>query len=186
MEICENAALLVVDVQQGFDDRSWGPRDNPMADANIKQLIAHWRDSRRPIVVVRHDSRLEHSPLHPDRPGNALKPYVAAAPAALVVAKAVNSAFYGEPDLDLWLTTSGIDQVVIVGIQTNMCCETTARMAGNLGYDVVFVTDAMHTFDLEGPDGVVTAAELGRMTAVNLQGGGFAGLATTAELVAAD
>jgi len=177
------SALIVIDVQQGFDDPFWGPRDNPAADANIARLIAAWTESGRPIVVVHHDSRGEQSPLHPDDPGNALKPYVAAAPAALSISKTVNSAFYGEPDLDAWLRSAGISHVVIAGIQTNMCCETTARMAGNLGYDVLFVADAMHTFDLEAPDGtVVTAAELSRITAINLAGGEFARIATTDQL----
>jgi nicotinamidase-related amidase len=179
----DSAALIVIDVQQGFDDAAWGPRDNPAADTNIARLLDRWTETRRPIVVVHHDSGGEQSPLHPAHPGNALKPYVASAPAALSVSKTVNSAFYGEPDLHEWLSAAGISQVVIAGIQTNMCCETTARMAGNLGYDVVFVPDAMHTFDLEAPDGVtVPAAELSRITAINLSGGGFARLATTDQL----
>jgi len=183
VSIADGAALIVIDVQQGFDDPFWGPRDNPAADANIERLIAAWTEAGRPIVVVHHDSRGELSPLHPDNPGNALKSYVAAAPAALSISKTVNSAFYGEPDLDAWLRASGIDQVVIAGIQTNMCCETTARMAGNLGYDVLFVPDAMHTFDLEAPDGgTVAAAELSRITAINLAGGEFARIATTDQL----
>jgi nicotinamidase-related amidase len=52
-----------------------------------------------------------------------------------------------------------------------MCCETTARMGGNLGYDVAFVLDATCTFDLPAPDGTVFAAEdVSRMTAANLHG----------------
>ena len=96
----------------------------------------------------------------------------------------MNSAFYGEPDLHKWLQASKIKQVVIIGIQTNMCCETTARMAGNLGYNVIFVPDAMHTFDLEGPNGeVLTADELSRATVINLHGGGFAKIASTSDLL---
>ena len=61
--------------------------------------------------------------------------------------------------------------MVICGVQTNFCCETTARMAGNLGYDTYFVLDATHTFDLTGIDGVVIPAEeLARTTAANLHG----------------
>lgn len=100
--------------------------------------------------------------------------------------KTVNSAFYGEPDLDAWLRGAGIEQVVIVGIQTNMCNETTARMGGNLGYDVVFPLDAMHTFDLAGPFGwAATAEEPTRATAVSLHGGRFARVVTTAEVLSA-
>jgi nicotinamidase-related amidase len=135
---------------------------------------------------VRHDSRSQGSPLAPGSPGNALKDVVADAPHDLFVTKHVNSAFYGQPDLHAWLQDRGIRQLVICGIQTNMCVETTTRMAGNLGYDVTLPIDATHTFDLEGPDGVrLSAAELARATAVNLQGGGFARVVTTAEVVGA-
>ena len=51
--------------------------------------------------------------------------------------KSVNSAFYGTPDLQARLRAAGIDQIVVCGIQTNMCVETTARMGGNLGFDVL-------------------------------------------------
>ena len=66
------------------------------------------------------------------------------------------------------------------GIQTNFCCETTARIGSDLGYDVWFVLDATHTFDIAAPDGeVVPAAEVARMTGINLQDE-FAEVVTTA------
>ena len=68
-----------------------------------------------------------------------------------------------------------------------VCVETTARMAGNLGYGVTVVLDATRTFDLAGPDGsVLTADELTRATAVNLHGGGFARVVTTAQVLVMD
>ena len=182
----DTAALIVIDVQQGFDDPYWGERDNPDAEANIGRLVQAWSDASRPIVLVRHDSRSQGSPLAPGSPGNALKDVVADAPHDLFVTKHVNSAFYGQPDLHAWLQDRGIRQLVICGIQTNMCVETTTRMAGNLGYDVTLPIDATHTFDLEGPGGVrLSAAELARATAVNLQGGGFANVVTSDEVVGA-
>lgn len=182
----DTAALIVIDVQQGFDDPSWGERDNPDAEANVGRLVQAWSDASLPIVLVRHDSRSSGSPLATGSPGNALKDVVADAPHDLFVTKHVNSAFYGEPDLHAWLQDRGIRQLVICGIQTNQCVETTARMGGNLGYDVTLPIDATHTFDLEGPGGVrLTAAELARATAVNLQGGGFAQVVTTDEVVGA-
>jgi nicotinamidase-related amidase len=180
----DNAALIVIDVQRGFDDSSWGARDNPDAEANIGRLVAAWTDASRPIVLVRHDSRFPGSPLAAGSPGNALKDVVADVPHDLFVTKQVNSAFYGEPDLHAWLQARGIRQLVISGIQTNMCVETTARMGGNLGYDVTLPLDATHTFDLEGPGGIrLSATELARATAVNLQGGGFARVVMTDEIV---
>lgn len=180
-------ALLVIDMQQGFDDLEfWGPTANPECEANVAALIEAFQGE--PIVVVRHDSRSPGSPLHPSNPGNALVPAVAAVEPALLVTKNVNSAFYGDPDLHGWLTERGIRELVICGIQTNMCVETTARMAGNLGYDVTVVLDATRTFDLTGDIAGVgavtrTAAELMASTALVLQEGGFARIATTEDLL---
>ena len=69
------------------------------------------------------------------------------------------------------------------GITTDHCVETTARMGGDLGYDVLVVLDATHTFDRTGPDGtVVTADELARATATSLHDE-FATVVSTADLV---
>ncbi|MFD8014846.1 cysteine hydrolase family protein [Streptomyces sp. NPDC058955] len=189
MEIEKNAALIVIDVQKGFEYEFWGRRNNPEAEKNMTALIDRWQETGRPVVFVRHDSPREGSPLEPGTAGNAFKDFVeerrgkGAGPEVLVT-KTVNSAFYGEPDLDAWLKGAGIEQFVIVGIQTNMCNETTARMGGNLGYDVVFPLDAMHTFDLAGPFGwTQTAEELTRATAVSLHGGKFARVVTTEDVL---
>ena len=146
-------ALLVVDVQQAFeDDDYWGRRNNPACEANIAALVAEWRAQGRPVVFVRHDSDEDGSPLRPGEPGNALRPELTGEP-DLLVTKQVNSSFYGEPDLDAWLRGRDIGAFALCGITTNHCVETTARMGGNLGYDVLFVLDACHTFDRQGPDG---------------------------------
>lgn len=182
------AALLVIDMQRGFDDLDfWGPTANPACEANVAALIDGWV-GRGPVVIVRHDSLSPASPLHPDAAGNALVDAVAAAPADLFITKNVNSAFYGDPDLHAWLRQRGIEELVICGIQTNMCVETTARMAGNLGYDTTVVLDATRTFDLSAEIAGVgrvtrTAAELMAATALVLQQGGFARIATTAEVL---
>ncbi|MFC9330864.1 cysteine hydrolase family protein [Kitasatospora sp. NPDC057015] len=192
MEITQNSALVVVDVQKGFDESEfWGPRNNPAADENIASLITAWQDTDRPVVFVRHDSTTPGSPLRTGYEGNDFKEYVEerrgkGGGPELLVTKSVNSAFYGTPDLDGWLKAAGITQVVLAGIQTNMCVETTARMGGNLGYDVLVALDATHTFDLTGPNNWhLTADELARASAVSLHGGGFARVVTTGELLAA-
>ncbi len=63
----ERAALLVVDVQKGFDDPFWGPRNNPQAEGNIARIIAAWRSAQRPVFHIVHDSTSPTSPLHPAR-----------------------------------------------------------------------------------------------------------------------
>jgi nicotinamidase-related amidase len=185
VKIAKNAALIVIDVQQGFNfSRFWGVRNNPDAEANMAKLIDAWTASKRPVVLVKHTSKHPLSPLSALNPGHRLKPEVSHIVPDLEIDKSVNSAFLGKPDLHAWLQERKIKQIVLCGIQTNMCVETTARVGGNLGYDVVVPLDATHTFDLTGPDGeTMTADELVRATAVNLIGGRFASVVTTAELV---
>lgn len=177
-------ALVVIDVQQGFDDAGyWGPRDNPSCEANVLALLDRWRDQDRPVVLVRHDSSDPRSPLHPSSPGNAFKPGVAG-PHDLLVIKTVNSSFHGTPDLDAWLRASQVEAIVVCGITTNHCCETTARVGGNLGHRVFFALDATHTFDRADPAGeVVPAHVLARVSGANLHGE-FATVVCTADLLA--
>ena len=176
-------ALIVIDVQQGFDDQSWwGPRNNPECEENILALLKHWREKGWPVVLVKHTSKTPGSPLGPGQPGNEFKPGVDG-PHDLLVSKQVNSAFYGTPDLHEWLQAENINAVTICGIVTNFCCETTARMAGNLGYDVSFVLDATHSFDRADVDGqIIPAAEMYRTTAANLNRE-FATIVATHDLV---
>jgi nicotinamidase-related amidase len=163
-------ALVVIDVQKGFStfDVS-GERNNPECENNISTLIDAWRARGLPIVFVRHDSESETSVLRPGQEGNDFKNALSGEP-DLLVSKSVNSAFYGTPDLDAWLKQNGIIHLALCGIQTNMCCDVTARMAGNLGYDVWFVIDAMHTFAKTANGMKLSAQQLSDATAVNLQG----------------
>ncbi|WP_104167951.1 cysteine hydrolase family protein [Arthrobacter sp. SX1312] len=179
----DRPALLVIDVQQGFDDSAfWGERDNPACEDNIAALVTHWRRQDWPVVFVQHDSDNPDSPLSPSRPGHAFKDILTGTP-DLLVHKSVNSSFYGTPDLHGWLQAEDIAQVVICGITTNHCCETTARMAGNLGYDTYFAIDATHTFDRRTPDGDPVPAEtLSIVTATNLHDE-FATVLTTSALL---
>ncbi|MFC7488279.1 cysteine hydrolase family protein [Knoellia sp. CPCC 206453] len=185
--IADNAALVLIDIQNGFDDAAWG-RPGPDAAAaqeRMRELAHKWGESGRPLVVVRHDSTSSASPLRPGQPGNDVVAWVAELKADVLVTKSVNSAFIGEPDLDGWLRGRGISQIVVIGIQTNMCVETTSRMGGNLGYDVIVPIDATSTFDLAGPDGAVMSAEdLARATATNLHGGGFATVTSARAILA--
>ena len=181
----DRTALLVIDVQRAFDDAEfWGRRNNPECETNVGALIEAWRATGRPLVFVRHDSVEPGSPLTPGTPGNEFMDVVSGEP-DLLVSKHVNSAFYGDPDLDAWLRERGIASIAVCGITTNHCVETTARMGANLGYDVLFALDATCTFDRTGPDGsVMTADELARATATSLHEE-FATVVRTEELVSA-
>lgn len=151
---------------------------------NILRLVEYWQQHGLPLVMVTHTSERRESTFHPDRSSSQLKPFLAGIEPTLAVTKTINSSFYGSPDLADWLTTSGIEEVVLCGIQTNMCVETTARMSDNLGFRTVVALDACHTFDLQGPDGLVMkAAYLSKVTATNLFGGDFAAVVTTQAIV---
>ena len=118
---------------------------------------------------MRHDSDEPGSSLAPGQPGNEFKDVVTGEP-DLLVTKTVNSCFHGTPSLQAWLDAEGVRAFYLCGITTNHCCETTARVGGNLGYDVRFVLDATHTFDRRDIAGqVIPAEEIARVTAANLQ-----------------
>lgn len=176
-------ALVAVDVQRAFEDAAyWGPRDNPSCEANIAALVAEWRRAGRPVVFVRHDSTQDGSPLAAGSAGNAFKPELTGAP-DLLVTKSVNSSFHGEPDLAAWLTGRGVRGLVVCGITTNHCVETTVRVGANLGFAVLLPLDATHTFDRRGPDGALwRAQELARATATSLHGE-FATVLATRDLL---
>jgi len=177
-----NRALIVVDVQKGFEEYDIkGERNNLACEDNIVKLIDVWRNKNLPIVYVKHNSKSETSVLRPNQPGNDFKDIITGTP-DLLVTKSVNSAFYGTPDLYKWLQENQIEAVAICGIQTNMCCETTARMSGNLGLDTWFILDATHTFAKTFNGIKVSAEELARVTAVNLSGE-FAEILSTEEAI---
>jgi nicotinamidase-related amidase len=178
-----DTALVVIDVQGAFDDPRWGRRNNRDADRNIANLVDAFGNAGLPVVFVQHTSGKPGSLFHPNNSGHALKDYLRTSVPDLLVTKTVHSSFYGTPDLHRWLAGSGIGRLVISGISTNHCCETTARVAGDLGYDVLFALDATHTFDRIGPEGhVVTADELARTTATNLHAE-FATVLTTQQVL---
>jgi nicotinamidase-related amidase len=71
----------------------------------------------------------------------------------------------------VWLTQRGIRQLVISGIRTEQCCETTTRHASDLGWDVIYVPEATLTFTMQHPDGSpLTPAQLRARTAAVLDG----------------
>jgi nicotinamidase-related amidase len=179
-----DTALLVIDVQRGFDDASWGRRNNPSMEGRIAELLDAWRAGNRPVLHARHMSTLPASPLRPGQPGNDFKAEVAPRPEEPVIEKRVNSCFIGTA-LDEHLRRSGIRTLVLAGLTTNHCVSTTARMAGNLGYAVWVVSDATATFDRTGPDGVLYPAELVHAMSLSDLNGEFASVADTRTLVAA-
>lgn len=173
--LLDKTALILVDVQKAFDDPVWGNRNNPDAEQNIIRLLEAWRGSKRPIFHIQHISVQEpSSPWKVDDlfwvnyEGSEFKDIVKPIEGETVIQKQVNSAFIGT-DLEKRLRDRQCNTVIIAGLTTNQCVETTTRMAGNLGFITYLVSDATATFDRMGPDGkLYTADEIHNMTMVNL------------------
>lgn len=182
--IPKNTALILIDIQQGFDDlKYWGPRNNPGAEANAAKLLQAWRASGRPVFHVQHRSTTPVSPLRPGQPGCDFKPEVKPLPGEPVIGKSVNSAFIGT-DLEAQLRKQRIDTVVIAGLTTAHCVSTTTRMAGNLGFRAFLVADACATNARTGHDGRSHDAESVHAMELAALHGEFAEVMDTGALLA--
>lgn len=182
--IAENAVLLVVDVQKGLDEATYGRRNNRQAEENIARLLDAWRRTARPVVFVQHLSRNPNSPLRPHQAGCEIKDIVLPLASEAVVQKSVNSAFIGT-DLEARLRRMGAETLVVTGLTTPHCVSATARTAGDLGFDTIVVSDATAAFELKGHDGKLHAAE--DVHALSLAGlhDEFAAIVDTASLLKA-
>ncbi len=153
-----HTALLVIDVQKGFDHPSWGIRNNPTAEGNISLLLSCWRKHNLPVIHIQHCSLEPESPLRPNQPGNAFKEEALPIDGEEVFTKSVNSGFIGT-GLENHLNKQNIISLVIVGLTTDHCISTTTRMAGNLGFDTTLISDATATFNRSDKNGVEYSAE---------------------------
>ena len=151
-------ALISIDFQKAFDEPFWGKRNNPDAEEKMSLLQSEWRSKGFPVIHIQHCSTEKDSPLRPDAIGNAFKNEVKPIQGEKVFRKTVNSAFIGTI-LEEHLRKNNIKSLVIAGLTTDHCVSTSTRMAGNLGFDVVLVSDATATFDRKGEDGTFYTAE---------------------------
>lgn len=166
-----NTCLLVIDAQQSFVHRPYfTERDVPEYLHAQNTLIRTARERALPIVRIFHVEREPQSAFSRERgyvrPLDGLMQFDPAA----VFHKSRHSALVGS-GLDVWLTENGIREVIISGIRTEQCCETTTRHASDLGYRVRYVTDATLTFDMHDVSGApLSAHEIKRRTAAVLDG----------------
>lgn len=177
------AALLLIDVQQGFTDPAWGPRNNPAAEDAAGQLLDAWREAGWPVLHVQHDSDEPGSPLRPGSSGHEPAEQVRPRPGEPVLHKRVNSAFIGT-DLVERLVHLAVPGLVVCGLTTDHCVSTTTRMAANLGWDTWLADDACATFDRIAPDGTTYPAEVVHRVSLASLHGEFAVVLTTDELLA--
>lgn len=153
-----NAALVIIDMQQGMNHPTLGRRNNPDAELQMQHLLSAWRQAGRPVIHVRHMSRAHDSVFWPGQPGCEFQPTLQPLVHEHVLEKNVPDAF-SALGLERWLHTRSIRQLVIVGVITNNSVESTARSGGNLGFDVIVAADACYTFDQVDLSGRVWLAE---------------------------
>ena len=164
--------LLVIDAQESFRQR---PNWNEALAAPYLQhqnaLITGALAQGLPIVRIFHTQ----SPQDASNPFSPVSGYVRPVTglqdfaATVTFTKTRHSALV-DTGLQVWLTQNHIDKLIISGIRTEQCCETTTRHASDLGWAVDFVTDATLTFDMTQPDGqTLCAADIRMRTATVLQ-----------------
>ena len=184
LKLRNTTALLVIDVQLGFDEPGWGSRNNFGAERNVAHLLQAWRQAAMPVIHVHHASLLPDGAFRPGRAGNWPKPEAAPLPGEPVFRKAVNSAFIGT-GLEADLRRRGVDALVAIGLTTNHCISTTARMAANLGFDTFVVSDATAAFARAAGDGRMRDAEEVHQAALGDLAGEFAAIVRTDEVMEA-
>lgn len=176
-----DTALIVIDVQESFRHRPYfSEADVPAFLAKQQALIDGAKAAGIPIVQIFHvyDSGpfADSSGLVRPLEGLAITPDA-------VFRKRRHSALVGS-GLDVWLTRNGIRRLIVSGIRTEQCCETTTRHASDLGYTVDYVGEATLTFAMTDAAGRNwSAAEIRARTELVLAGR-FARIATVAEALA--
>lgn len=178
----EQSVLLVVDVQDSFKLGSrWERRGNPKFEENLDRLLQTYRAAGLPVIFVLHND--PDPGFEPGNPLVRLMDFLKPAPGEPTIVKNTRNSFTSTNLQDL-LAERGAKRIVVTGISTEQCCETTTRVAADLGYDVDFVTEATQTFPINNPETgeVLTPDEIFRRTEFVLRGR-FARIATVDRLV---
>ncbi|MFY7855590.1 MAG: cysteine hydrolase family protein [Rubrivivax sp.] len=175
-------ALLLIDVQQSFRQRPyWTDADVPAFLQRTNALVAGAAERGVPVVRVFHvDDEPVGGPFSLAsgliRPLEGLAPY----DPAFTITKHRHSALAGT-DLAIRLRERGIRRVIVAGIRTEQCCETTTRQASDEGFEVDFVTEATLTWDMTTPTGSTLPAASIRERTATVLAGRFATLCTVEE-----
>ena len=139
------SALIVIDVQESFLQLPlWAASSNPGIAGRVGRLVSAARGRGDLVIWVLHAEPGSGGAFDPARGHVTLMDGLAAEPGEPVLTKSAHNAFT-TTSLQQILTARGIRDLVICGIRTEQCCETTARLAADLGFSVTFVTDATAT-----------------------------------------
>jgi nicotinamidase-related amidase len=161
-------ALLVIDAQESFRHRDYWSTVDTMAYFDRQQaLIDGARATGIPIVQIFH---VEPDGAFSLASGNVRPLEPLAYEPDVTFHKTRHSALVGS-GLPVWLTERGIRRLLVSGIRTEQCCETTTRHASDSGYEVDFVSEATLTFAMTARDGRRwSAAEIRARTELVLDG----------------
>lgn len=140
-----DVALLIIDVQAGMFSPNLGLYNPDEVIANIRSLISKARTAEIPVIYIQHEGD-ERGPFGRGKPGWEIHPAILPQPDDLVVAKRTPDSFNGTV-LQEELDKRGIKKLIVTGMQTEFCVDTTCRRAYALGYDTTLVKDAHSTFD---------------------------------------
>ena len=147
-----STALIVIDVQESFRQQpQWAASSNPAVATRAAKLVAAARERGELVVWVLHAEPGTGGPFDPARGLVRLMDGLTPLDGEPVITKTSHNAFT-TTNLAQLLTSQGIGELVICGIRTEQCCETTARVAADLGYRVTFVTEATATSPIEHRD----------------------------------
>ena len=140
-----NAALLIIDMQLGNFQGSEPIHNGERLLSNVQHLIGKARDSGTPIFYVKNrGSKGDLDEI--GTPGWEIHPTVVPKEGDVVIEKETPDAFH-RTTLHRKLQSKGIEKLIIAGLQTEYCVDTTCRRAYSLGYHVVLVEDAHSTWD---------------------------------------
>jgi nicotinamidase-related amidase len=145
----DTPAVLVIDVQRSFEHEPyWREDDLPVFRENLLKLLDAAAARGWPVVRILHVEAEGHFSV-----ASGFVQPMSWLPAAHDVEfrKQVHNAFTGT-GLEAWLRERGIGRVIVCGIRTEQCCETTARVASDLGFAVDYVTEATLTFPMVHAD----------------------------------
>jgi nicotinamidase-related amidase len=177
------SALLVVDAQDSFKATPrWERRNNRDFEANVGALVEAYRAAGLPVFYFLHTDA--DPGFGTDSPHYKLMDFLAPQPGEPVLHKDTRNCFTSTT-LQARLLALGVRRLAITGIQMEQCCETTARVAADLGYAVDFVLDGTMTFPIpnwDAPGEELGVAEVEERTAYALRRR-FARIVRTADLV---
>lgn len=142
-----NTALLVIDIQDSFriNPARWASRNNPKFEENVTELIATFREAEQLVIFVLHHDA--DPGFRPGDPEVRIMSFLDRRENEPLITKTTRNAFTST-DLQQRLDAHGVRRIVVTGISTEQCCETTTRVAADLGYEVDFVTEATLTFPI--------------------------------------